>query len=78
MRVARANEACRRFMTAPGVGGVVVLSVWAAIDEPARFRRSANVGAYFGLTPRRYASGEMDLTGRVSKLRRQERANPPL
>ncbi|USQ74213.1 IS110 family transposase (plasmid) [Roseomonas mucosa] len=58
MRVARANEACRRFMTAPGVGGVVALSVWAAIDEPARFRRSANVGAYFGLTPRRYASGE--------------------
>lgn len=67
MRVARANEACRRFMTAPGVGGVVALSVWAAIDEPARFRHSTSVGAYFGLTPRRYASGEVDRTGRVSK-----------
>jgi transposase len=67
MRAARANEACKRFMTAPGVGGVVALSVWAAIDEPARFRRSTSVGAYFGLTPRRYASGEMDRTGRVSK-----------
>ena len=67
MRAARANEVCRRFMTAPGVGGVVALSVWAAIDEPARFRRSASVGAYFGLTPRRYASGEIDRTGRVSK-----------
>ncbi|WP_372619796.1 transposase [Falsiroseomonas sp.] len=54
-------------MIAPGVGGVVALSVWAAIDEPARFRHSASVGAYFGLTPRRRASGEIDRTGRVSK-----------
>ncbi|MDT8278700.1 IS110 family transposase [Roseomonas mucosa] len=67
MRMARGNEACKRFMTAPGVGGVVALSVWAAIDEPARFRCSTRVGAYFGLTPRRYASGEVDRTGRVSK-----------
>lgn len=66
-RAVRANEVCKRFMTAPGVGGVVALSVWAAIDEPARFRRSTSVGAYFGLTPRRYASGEVDRTGRVSK-----------
>lgn len=41
--------------------------MWAAIDEPARFRHSTSVGAYFGLTPRRYASGEVDRTGRVSK-----------
>lgn len=67
MRAARANEACKRLMTAPGVGGVVALSVWAGIDEPARFRRSTSVGAYFGLTPKRYASGEVDRTGRVSK-----------
>ena len=32
-----------------------------------RFARSISVGAYFGLTPRRYASGEIDRTGRVSK-----------
>jgi transposase len=67
MRAARANEACRRFMTAPGVGSVVALSVWAAIDDPARFRKASSVGAYFGLTPRRHASGEVDRTGRVSK-----------
>ena len=67
MRAARANEACKRFMTAPGVGSVVALSVWAAIDEPARFRHSTSVGAYFGLTPRRHASGEMDRIGRVPK-----------
>ena len=30
-------------------------------------KRSRTVGAYFGLTPRRYASGEIDWTGRISK-----------
>jgi transposase len=67
MRTARASEVCKRFMTAPGVGGVVALSVWSAIDDPMRFAKSSSVGAYFGLTPRRYASGEIDRTGRVSK-----------
>ena len=33
----------------------------------ARFRRSVSVGAYLGLTPRRYQSGEVDTTGHISK-----------
>ena len=33
----------------------------------SRFRRSRSVGAYFGLTSRRYPSGEIDWTGRISK-----------
>ncbi len=37
-----------------------------AIDDPVRFRRSRSVGAYFGLTPRRHAAGEVDWTGRIS------------
>jgi len=67
MRAARANEACKRFMTAPGVGGVVALSVWAAIDEPARFRRSTSVGAYFGLVPSVHQSGKHLHHGRITK-----------
>jgi transposase len=39
----------------------------AAIDDPTRFGQSRNVGAYLGLTTRRYASGEIDWTGRISK-----------
>ena len=38
-----------------------------AIDEPARFRRSRDVGAYLGLVPRRYQSGEIDYVGNISK-----------
>ncbi len=49
------------------IGAVVALSIWSAIDDPTRFAKSASVGAYFGLTPRRYASGEIDRSGRISK-----------
>jgi len=54
-------------MTVPGVGAVVALACTAVVDGPARFRSSACVGAYLGLTPRRQQSGEMDRVGRISK-----------
>ena len=54
-------------MTVPGIGPITALAFHSAIDDPTRFRRSRSVGAYFGLTPRRYASGEVDWTGRISK-----------
>jgi transposase len=64
---ALSNEACRRHMTMPGVGPMTALAYSAAIDDPKRFKHSADVGAYLGLTPRRYASGEIDRMGRISK-----------
>ena len=64
----REDTVCRRLMTVPGVGPVVALSFKTAIDAPARFARSRSVGAYLGLTPRRYQSGEIDRTGRISKI----------
>ncbi len=67
LAVARDNEDSRRLMTVPGIGPINALAFQAAINEPARFRRSRSVGAYFGLTPRRHASGEIDWTGRISK-----------
>ena len=67
LALARTNEVSRRLMTVPGIGPMTALAFQAAIDEPTRFRRSRSVGAYFGLTPRRFASGEMDWTGRCSK-----------
>ena len=67
LAIARDNEESRRLMTVPGIGPITALAFHSAIDEPARFRRSRSVGAYFGLTPRRHASGEIDWTGRISK-----------
>ncbi len=67
LAMARDNDESRRLMTVPGIGAINALAFCAAIDEPARFRRSRSVGAYLGLTPRRHASGEVDWTGRISK-----------
>lgn len=66
-KMVRASDACRRLMTIPGVGQLTALAFTAAIDDPERFRRSRDVGAYLGLVPRRYQSGEVDYTGSISK-----------
>ena len=67
VRLARSEPQVRRFMTVPGVGPITALCYLATIDDPTRFKKSRNVGAYVGLTTRRYASGETDRTGRISK-----------
>ena len=54
-------------MTVPGVGPIVALAYIATLDDAARFKKSKDVGAFLGLTPRRYQSGEMDWSGRISK-----------
>lgn len=68
LSMVRGDEVCRRLMTMPGIGPVTALTFRATIDEPDRFRRSRSVGAYLGLTPRRYQSGEVDRVGRITKV----------
>jgi transposase len=68
LAVVRDDQVCRRLMTVPGVGAVVAMTFKSAIDRPERFQRSKEVGAHFGLTPRKYQSGEVDRTGRISKV----------
>jgi transposase len=67
LELARNDDDSRRSMTVPGIGPITALAFHAAIDDPSRFGRSRSVGAYLGLTPRRYASGEIDWSGRISK-----------
>jgi len=67
LALVRASALCRQLMTVPGVGAVVALSVVSGIDDPKRFRRARAVGAHFGLTPRKYASGAVDRNGGISK-----------
>jgi len=66
-RAVRRNGPCRLLMTAPGVGAVTALAFVTGLDDPHRFRHSQRVGAYLGLTPRRYQSGDVDRNGRISK-----------
>jgi len=59
---------CHRLMSTPGVGALVALTYRSAVDDPTRFGKSSTVGAYFGLTPKKYQSGETDRDGGVSKV----------
>ena len=65
--LAHNDPICQLLMSAPGVGFVAALTFKAAVDDPRRFRRSKTVAAHFGLTPRRYQSGERDNPGHISK-----------
>lgn len=65
--MANENPICQRLMTAPGVGPVVALSFYSAVDYPERFRKGEDVGAYFGLTPRQFQSGDTDYMTGISK-----------
>jgi transposase len=64
---ARQDERVKLMMSAPGIGTIVGMSFVSAIDDPTRFKSSKSVGPHFGLTPRKYQSGETDITGRISK-----------
>lgn len=63
----RASTVCRRLLPVPGVGPVVALTYLTGIDDPARFAHSRDVGPHFGLIPRKYASGEIDHNGSITK-----------
>jgi transposase len=67
LAVVRDEPVCRRLMGVPGVGPLTALAFRAAIDRPDRFRRSRDVGAHLGLTPKRYQSGETDVQGGISR-----------
>lgn len=63
----KGDPTCRLLMTAPGIGPVTALAYTATIGDAERFAKSRAVGAYVGLTSRRWQSGEMDYSGRISK-----------
>src|SRR6476619_2657946 len=66
-KLARNDHICRRLMTVRGLGVIGALTYRTGVDIPERFTRSRNVGAHFGLTPRRYSSGQIDYDGRISR-----------
>jgi transposase len=62
------DDRVKLMMSAPGVGSIVGLTYVAAVDVPERFRSSNSLGPHFGLTPKRYQSGQVDISGRISKV----------
>lgn len=66
-RLAKADRRCQLLQTMPGVGPLTALAFVSAMDGPERFAKSSSVGAYLGLTPRSYQSGEVAWNGHISK-----------
>ena len=67
LKIVREDEVCRRLMTVPGVGALTSITFKSAVDDPSRIARSRGVGPLFGLTPRKYQSGETDRTGAITR-----------
>ena len=67
LEIVRTDGICRRLMTVPGVFPLTALTFKTAIDDPTRFPSSKAVGPHFGLTPKRYQSGETDVVGSITK-----------
>ena len=56
-----------RLRTVTGVGPVTALAYVLVLDDPERFEKSRQVGAYLGLTPRIDQSGATDKQLRITK-----------
>ncbi|MEQ1913056.1 MAG: IS110 family transposase [Vicinamibacterales bacterium] len=61
------DQRCRLLTSVPGVGTVTATAFAAAVEDPANFRNSRAVGAWVGLTTRRFQSGEVDHDGHISR-----------
>jgi transposase len=68
LALVRDDPVCRQLMSVPGVGAIVAITFKSGVDDPSRFKRSRDVGPHFGLTPRKYQSGELDVTGSITKV----------
>jgi transposase len=77
-QLAKKDAVARRLMTVPGVGPVVALAYIAVLDDPQRFAHSRDVGAYLGMTPKRYQSGEVDQAGADLQMWRRFCPDMPL
>jgi transposase len=51
----------------PSVGPLVAITYKSAMDDPNRIAKSKAAGAPFGLTPRKYQSGEKDVTSGITR-----------
>ena len=70
--ICKQDEDVQLLMTVPGVGMIVAMTFKADLGDPARFKKSESVGAYYGMTPRQYSSGETVHQGRISRCGSKE------
>ena len=65
--LAKADPQVARRRSIPGVGPRTAEVIVTVLDQPQRFLSRRQVAAYGGLVPRRFQSGQMDRSGRITK-----------
>jgi len=67
-RIAKDHPVCRNFLEISGVGPLCALSFYTAVEDPARFKRNADIGPYLGMVPLVRQSGQSTSRRRISKM----------
>jgi transposase len=65
--LAKADPRVAQLRTISGVGPRTAEVLVTVLDQPQRFATRRQVSAYGGLVPRRFQSGQMDRSGRITK-----------
>jgi transposase len=66
--IVRYDKVCEQLMTVPSVGPLTAITYKSAIDDPHRIKKSKAAGPLFGLTPKKYQSGETDITTGITRV----------
>ena len=66
-RLAAADSRVVQLTKMYGIGNRMAEAAVAIIDDPRRFKNARQVGAYAGLTPQQFESGQMKRQGKISK-----------
>jgi transposase len=66
-QLGQASAAVQLLQTIPGVGPRLSEALVTALDKPERFRRGRDVGAYLGMVPSQFETGETKRSGRITK-----------
>jgi transposase len=66
-RIGERHPIVQHLMSIDGVGPVVALWFVLCIEDPHRFQRARDVGAYFGFRPRLRQSSSLHRTGSITK-----------
>jgi len=66
-RLARRHPGVQLLRTIPGIGPRTAETILAYLDDPSRFDRASQVGAYFGLVPCQDASAGTNRLGHITK-----------
>jgi transposase len=65
--VAKENPDCRRLASSPGVGPIIASAMVAAIGDGSAFARGRDFGAWLGLVPKQFSTGDRTILGGISK-----------